>query len=84
MAHDDVSLFVIPRRALRSDMIRATHHGYRVLGWTDERSYYLAVTASLLADVESLAGLSLPVVRTPNGRAREGVMQDTERMVDEG
>lgn len=84
MARDDISVFVIPRRILKSDMIRATHHGYRVLGWTDEHSYYLAVTPSLLVDVESLSGLSLPVVRTPNGRAREGVMQDTERMVDEG
>jgi len=84
MAHDDLSLFIIPRRILRSDMIRATHHGYRVLGWTDERSYYLAVTPSLLADVESLSGLSLPVVRATTGQARQGVMQETERMADEG
>ena len=84
MAHDDVSLFIIPRLILQSDMIRATHHGYRVLGWTDERSYYLAVTPSLLADVESLSGLSLPVVRATTGQAREGVMQETERMADEG
>jgi len=55
-------VFVIPRRVLRSDMIRATHHGYRVFGWTDQHSYYLAVTPSPLADVESLPGLGFPAV----------------------
>jgi hypothetical protein len=84
MARDDVSLFVIPRRILRSEMMRATHHGYRVLGWTDEHSYYLAVTPSLLVDAESLSGSSLPGVRATTGQAREGVMQETERMADEG
>ena len=83
MAGDDVSVFVIPRQVLRADMIRATHHGYRVFGWTDEHSYYLAVTPSPLADVESLPGLSRPVVRTAAGRTRAGVTQDTERMADE-
>jgi hypothetical protein len=36
-------------------MVRATHHGYRVVGWSDERSRYMAVASVPQVELERLS-----------------------------
>lgn len=45
----DISVFLMPARETQMEMVRATHHGYRVLGWADRSCSYLAVGPSGLA-----------------------------------
>jgi adenylate cyclase len=55
LGSEDVSVFVIPGQGFSSYMVRATRHGYRVLGWSDERSRYLAVASAPQVELERLS-----------------------------
>ncbi len=69
LGSEDVSVFVIPGGGFSSYMVRATHHGYRVLGWADEHSRYVAVASSPHVELE---GLSSSLGRPPKATAAVG------------
>lgn len=48
---DVVSVFISPREG-DAFMVRARRNKYRVLGWSDERAHYVAVTSSSDMDLE--------------------------------
>lgn len=47
-----ISVFVTPREDAAPYMVRARRNGYRVFGWSDERTRYVAVTSSSTIDLE--------------------------------
>lgn len=49
-----VSVFITPRDGA-AQMIRARRNKYRVVGWSDERAHYLAVTSSAKIELEQFA-----------------------------
>jgi adenylate cyclase len=55
LGSEDASVFVMPGRGFSSYMVRAIHHGYRVLGWSDERCRYMAVASVPQAELERLS-----------------------------
>jgi hypothetical protein len=50
-----VSVFLMPQPEAGPYMVRANRHGYRVLGWAEDRSRYLAVASSPHVALERLA-----------------------------
>lgn len=51
---ESVSLLLIPEPDPGPYMVRASRHGYRVLGWADDQSRYIAVASSPNVDLERL------------------------------
>ena len=70
-----VSLFVSPKLPMASDMVRATRHGYRVLGWVENDCQYFVVAGSASVDLNSLDSSSGGI---RHRRASSlGIVQDT-------
>lgn len=50
-----ISVFITPRVDAEPYMVRARRNFYRVFGWSDERTCYIAVTSSSTIDLERLS-----------------------------
>ncbi len=72
---ESFSVFLMPARASLPEMVRATHHGYRVIAWADEGGRFLAVAPSGLAGLDDLAAPALAPALAPENVA--AVMPET-------
>lgn len=61
---DVVSMYVSKKLPMASDMVRATRHGYRVIGWVDNDTQFFVVTGSGSIDLDAF---SAPVVEHATG-----------------
>jgi ferredoxin len=55
LGSERVSVFLMPQPEAGPYMVRANRHGYRLLGWAEDRSRYLAVASSPHVALERLA-----------------------------
>ncbi|MEW5962636.1 MAG: 2Fe-2S iron-sulfur cluster-binding protein [Pseudomonadota bacterium] len=55
LGSESVSVFLMPQPEAGPYMVRASRHGYRVLGWAEDRSRYIAVASSPHVALERLA-----------------------------
>lgn len=65
LGYEDVSVFLMHDQASSSYMVRAVRHGYRVLGWADDRAHFIAVASSSRAELDRLAAIANPAMTAP-------------------
>lgn len=75
----EVSVFLLPIREAQTSMVRATHHGYRVLGWADEACSYIAVGPAGVAVLDDPPGAAGGVFPGAAGGGRGVVTPETRR-----